>query len=424
MFPRDNEDVYWSLLAPDAGVGKGPAEEFAAGMRREEAIEARVVVDTPDPWLNAAVGACSNVEDACFRDGIYTHSGMRWSKALLGWRTLFGGTVLGSHENVKTQAAYCIGKQIKESDLVSPKADARFGLSREAPDSRLFGKGRVDVFNPPHYDMQSQFFDQMEHAWRWTGDAELEKLLRPSLDLHCEYIKDCFDPAGLGIYESYANTWPTDDQWYNGGGTSRGNRLRLPGRAHGAATRPARGGRRPARNGTRPTSRASARGSSTCCGCRKRVTRARTGSRAGSSGCTRAAWLYAIFCPIDAGLLDSEQAAEALHYTEWALERDADALRRRTVLAVELGALHLVGAGDVAGGRLPSGAGVLSRPACPTTAGRCFAACSRSKCCLEGCPGTWGTRRAGRTSTIATACLRARWWRDSLATGRITRRSS
>ena len=71
-----------------------------------------------------------------------------------------------------------------------------------------------------HYDMQSQFFDQVEHAWRWTGDPELEKLLRPSLDLHCEYIKDCFDPAGLGIYESYANTWPTDNQWYNGGGTS------------------------------------------------------------------------------------------------------------------------------------------------------------------------------------------------------------
>ena len=27
-------------------------------------------------------------------------------------------------------------------------------------------------------------------------------------------------PLGLGIYESYANTWPTDDQFYNGGGTS------------------------------------------------------------------------------------------------------------------------------------------------------------------------------------------------------------
>ena len=33
-------------------------------------------------------------------------------------------------------------------------------------------------------------------------------------------------------------------------------------------------------------------------------------------------WLYAIFCPIDAGLLDTEQSAQALQYSEWALERD------------------------------------------------------------------------------------------------------
>ena len=31
--------------------------------------------------------------------------------------------------------------------------------------------------------LQSQFFDQVQHAWRWTGDPELEKLLRPSLEL-------------------------------------------------------------------------------------------------------------------------------------------------------------------------------------------------------------------------------------------------
>ena len=27
-------------------------------------------------------------------------------------------------------------------------------------------------------------------------------------------------PNDTGLYESYANTWPTDDQWYNGGGTA------------------------------------------------------------------------------------------------------------------------------------------------------------------------------------------------------------
>ena len=69
--------------------------------------------------------------------------------------------------------------------------------------------------------MQSQFFDQVQHAWRWTGDPELEKL---SASLRWSWIASTSRIAstrrGLGIYESYANTWPTDDQWYNGGGTS------------------------------------------------------------------------------------------------------------------------------------------------------------------------------------------------------------
>ena len=33
-------------------------------------------------------------------------------------------------------------------------------------------------------------------------------------------------------------------------------------------------------------------------------------------------WLYSIFCPIDAGLLNTEQAAQSLFYTEWGLERE------------------------------------------------------------------------------------------------------
>src|SRR5208283_613564 len=121
-------------------------------------------------------------------------SGMRWGVALLGWRTMFGGTVYGWHDRVKVQARSCLARQITESDKKLPKADAKTGLSCQSLDSRLFGRGRVDFHHPWHYDMQSQFFDQLIHAWRWTGDAELEKMLRPALELHLEYIHDCFDP--------------------------------------------------------------------------------------------------------------------------------------------------------------------------------------------------------------------------------------
>ena len=222
----DTREVYWAMKSfggdkpGDSSSIASPAEAFASGMARAKDIGNRVVVDTPDTWLNAAVGASSAVTDGVYRKGIYTHSGMRWGVPLLGWRSIFGGTAYGWHERVKAEAQYCLARQITESDKKLPVPDPKYGLSCQSLDSRLFGKGRVNVYHGWHYDMQSLFFDQLIHSWRWTADAELEKILRPALELHLEYIHDCFDPDDDGIYESYANTWPTDNQWYNGGGTS------------------------------------------------------------------------------------------------------------------------------------------------------------------------------------------------------------
>ena len=316
-----DQPVYWSLLGPEAGINKGPAEEFAAGMQREVGIEKQVEVETPDPWLNAAVGASVNVADACFREGIYSHSGMRWATPLLGWRTVYGGTVFGAHDNVKTDAGIFIAKQITESKFTVPHADPDTKLSSQAPDSRMFGKGRIDLHDPHHYDMQSQFFDQVQHAWRWTGDPALEKLLRPSLDLDCEYIKDCFDPAGLGIYESFANTWPTDDQWYNGGGTSEETAYAY--RAERTALQLAE--RAGDQEGVKLHSEAVARirkGFFDLLWTRERGHPGAYREQIGHKRLHESGWLYAVFCPIDAGLLDTEQSAQALYYSEWALERD------------------------------------------------------------------------------------------------------
>jgi hypothetical protein len=313
-------DYFWSLIESHADAGQPPAAFFAAGMAREKRIENQVIINTPDPWLNAAVGASEIVTDACFREDIYTHSAMRWAKALAGWRTVYGGTVFGSHDNVKADARKFIAKQITDSANTIAKADPAAELSSQAPDSRMFGKGRIDLDNPHHYDMQSQFFDQMEHAWRWTGDADMEKLLRPALELHCEYIKDCFDPAGLGIYESYANSWPTDDQWYNGGGTSEETAYAY--KSEETALLMAQ----------QEYDRAGIDRHAAAAGHIRHAffkllwdgTSGHPGSYREQGGLKRLhddPWLYGIFCPIDAGLLDSEQAAEALEYTESSLER-------------------------------------------------------------------------------------------------------
>ena len=69
----------------------------------------------------------------------------------------------------------------------------------------------------------------------------MEKILRPALELHLEWAKDCFDPDDDGLYESYINTLPTDSVWYNGGGSVEESAYAYYGHVaahgHGAARR-------------------------------------------------------------------------------------------------------------------------------------------------------------------------------------------
>lgn len=300
---------------------KSPSEEFAAGLKRVVDVEHRVTVHTPDARLDAMVAASGAVMDGVFREGIFTHAGMRWGVPLLGWRTMYGGTAYGWHDRVLTQARTCLARQITDNSRSVPVADPRNGLSCESTNSRLFGRGRVNIYHPWHYDMQTQFFDQLIHAWRWTGDAELEKLLRPALELHLEYIHDCFDPDDDGLYESYANTWPTDDQWYNGGGTAEETAYAYAG--HKAALELARHA-----DDTAAAARHQARLAKIHDRFMRKLwipSKGYVGSYVEQGGHGRLhedPWLYAIFCPIDAGMLTDLQAASALYFTEWGLERE------------------------------------------------------------------------------------------------------
>ncbi|MGA2499972.1 MAG: DUF4450 domain-containing protein, partial [Tepidisphaeraceae bacterium] len=316
-------EICWAMLGFRGNPLRppSPAEVFAAGLKRAEEIGSQVIVDTPDPRLNALVAASNAVIDGVYREGIFTHSGMRWGVSLLGWRSIFGGTAYGWHDRVKNEARLCLAKQITESDKKLPKADPKTGLSCQSLESRMFGRGRVNAFNTWHYDMQSIFFDQLIHAWRWTGDPELEKLLRPALDLHLDYIRECFDPDDDGLYEAYATTWPTDNQWYNGGGTAEETAYAYAG--HKAALELAR------RAGDDAAAkRHEARLARIHKAFMEKLwipSKGYVGSYVEQGGHQRLhedSWLYAIFCPIDAGMLNANQAASALYYTEWGLERE------------------------------------------------------------------------------------------------------
>ena len=326
--------VYWAIQAEATAAAKSSlssSNDLASfstlheqAVQRAREFASRVIIDTPDAALNTAVSFRAAAVDGAWYPPYYTHGAMVWNGPMPGWRRLYGPTVFGWHENVKTEMKYYLKSQAQESNYTKPKADPNYGLALQAPDSRLLGKGRITAHHSFCYDMQSVWFDSLVHAWRWTGDAELEALLRPALELHLQWQRDCFDPDGNGLYESYANAWATDSAWYNGG---EGNQTTAYAyRGYLAAADMAR------RVGDPETERRH----------RARAELIRRNLRTlwmkseghpaeyrealGARRLHPDPCLYSVFLPIDADLFERAEAVQALHYTEWGLQRDASPL--------------------------------------------------------------------------------------------------
>jgi hypothetical protein len=318
-------EVHWNFVRVERGSAVAPqgtpVEAFAAGLARSAALTGRIVVETPEPRLNAAAAVLPAAIDGAWYPPLFRHGAMLWNVRYPGWRTVFGGTVLGWHERVKAQAEFYLGHQVTSSEKRSLAADPTVQLTIPAKDSRFYGRGRI-LEDQGIYNMQSQFFDQLIHAWRWTGDAELEALLRPALELHLKWLSECFDPDGDGLYESFINVWPTDSVWYAGGGATEETSYAF--RAHAAAQDLAR------RAGDAAAAKRHAKQLARIRGAfRKKLWIAAKGraglyqEQATPQRLHEDAWLYSIFLPIDAGLVSTEQAAESLLYTERSLQNDS-----------------------------------------------------------------------------------------------------
>ena len=307
---------------PAAGLRcADPAEAFADGLAYLGEVE-RVRLASPNPRLNAAIAAVNHAVDAnCERDPyIFRHGCMAFSCRFVGWRVICGATALGWHERVLGNAGYTLGLQ-KQADPLRTTAVASVErlLTHEGKDSRFYGKGSLDR-DFPMYDVQTQFFDQTIAGWRASADPEMERLLRPALELHLEWMKDCFDPDNDGLYESYINTLPTDSVWYNGGGSAEQSAYAYT--AYRAAADLARRAGDPA-----AAERHEAQMAKIQAALREKLWVKERGHfglyrEQGGHGRVHAdAWTYSVFLPIDAGLTSPLEALQSLYYTEWDLER-------------------------------------------------------------------------------------------------------
>ncbi len=206
-------------LPPAYAVAELP-QKFAEAEKHFADLRGRVAADTPDAFLNAALGALNVAADAVWDEPeqAIMHGAVAWRTKLLGWRGPYSLDALGWHDRARKNFEYWAGRQNLDPipDKIPP-ADDKANLARN--EAGLHTNG--DLSNS-HYDMNLVFIDALFRHLRWTGDLAFAKKMWPVIERHLAWERRLFrrefGPDKLPLYEAYAAIWASDDLQYSGGG--------------------------------------------------------------------------------------------------------------------------------------------------------------------------------------------------------------
>lgn len=207
-------------IAP-ATAASLPARYREAEDKRSR-IQNQVTVSTPDPFLDAAVGALNLAADAVWdeKEGAVMHGAVAWRMKLLGWRGPYANDALGWHDRARRHFTYWAGQQkIGEIPATLPPPEEATHLSRSR--AALHSPGAMS-FN--HYDMNLVYIDALFRHLLWTGDLAYAREVWPVIERHLTWERRLFrrefGPEKLPLYEAYACIWASDDMQYHGGGVA------------------------------------------------------------------------------------------------------------------------------------------------------------------------------------------------------------
>lgn len=198
------------------------AGAFEAAEAHFRGIREKLVVDTPDPFVNAAVAALNVAADGVWDEaqGAYMHGAVAWRRRLLGWRGPYSGDALGWHDRIRRHLTYWAGQQNTSpipATLPTPEESANLSRNENA----LHSNGDM---SGTHYDMNLVYVDALMRHLLWTGDLEFARKMWPVIERHLAWERRLFrrptGPEGLPLYEAYAAIWASDDLAYHGGGTT------------------------------------------------------------------------------------------------------------------------------------------------------------------------------------------------------------
>lgn len=224
----NDQDFYFLIQHPEANqapAGWTAAEQYAQAELARKAVANRIVIDTPDPYINTIGGALAIAADAIWEEPSYLHGAVGWRMRLNGWRGAYTADALGWHDRARTHFNAYAKSQVT-TPLTGPVvADTALNLARskEAMGTAMFSSGYISrdpngkSLRPHHYDMNLVFIDQLLWHFNWTGDLQYAKEIWPVLTRHLAWEKRTFDPDGDGLYDAYAAIWASDALQYSGG---------------------------------------------------------------------------------------------------------------------------------------------------------------------------------------------------------------
>ncbi len=214
-------------------------ELAAAAEQARQALAGRVVIKTPDPWINTIGGALSVAADAIWENPTYMHGAVAWRMRLNGWRGPYAGDPLGWHDRSRAHFRAYAKSQLTEP-LTGPNVPdtlLHFARQQEKLGNTVFSSGYIcrnpnGDFRPHHYDMNLIYIDELLWHINWTGDLAFVREIWPVLTRHLAWEKRNFDANNDGLYDAYCCIWASDALQYSGGGVThssaynyRANRL-------------------------------------------------------------------------------------------------------------------------------------------------------------------------------------------------------
>ncbi len=204
-------------------------ELFAQAETQRRAVAERVVVETPDPFVNAAAAALNVAANAVWDapQQSFMHGAVAWRVRLLGWRGPYSGDELGWHERTEKHFSGFAALQYENSvPEIIPEPESSANLSRN--ETALHSNGDL---TKTHYDMNLVAVDAFFRHLRWTGDLEFARKMWPVIEQHLAWERRLFrrefGAEKLPLYEAYCCIWASDDLAYNGGGATHSSAYNL-----------------------------------------------------------------------------------------------------------------------------------------------------------------------------------------------------